>query len=94
MSRRISSSRPTRGSSIPCFASSVTSVQKRSKALSSSSGCCARCLGPLQCLLWLFGIRTFRKKLRTKEEFEALPPKINVKSSNLVAAEDTYSDEL
>mmetsp|Transcript_30329 Transcript_30329/g.75349 ORF Transcript_30329/g.75349 Transcript_30329/m.75349 type:complete len:292 (-) Transcript_30329:199-1074(-) len=37
MRRRISSSRPTRGSNSPCLASSVTSVQKRSNALSSSS---------------------------------------------------------
>ena len=40
-SRRSSSSRPIKGSSIACRASSVTSVQKRSRAESSSS-CCTR----------------------------------------------------
>jgi len=36
------------------------------------------CIGPLQLLLSLFGIRTFRHKLASREEFEKLPRKASV----------------
>ena len=39
---------------------------------------CAECLGPRELLMYLFGLNTFRVKLKTKEEFDALPPKVNV----------------
>ena len=45
-------------------------------------------------------VGTFAGRINSKLSFpvrvarEGLPPKVNVKSSNLAAAEDTYSDEL
>lgn len=34
--------------------------------------CCAGCMGPVQALLWLFGIEMYRKKIKTLEEFNNL----------------------
>ena len=39
---------------------------------------CRNCVGPLQLLLYLFGIRTFRYKLKSRADFELLKPKANL----------------
>lgn len=39
--------------------------------------CCASCMGPLQALMFCFGIETYRKKFKTQEEFNQLEERNN-----------------